>query len=317
MTSPSENPNAAAAPKPKTFVISMRCGRLANRLTIFAHFIGLAEEHGHRVINFTFHSYADLFENTRRDIYCRYPVARRRSWMDIVPGVAPLLRKSRLCYRMVRAAAVFNSRVPILGSSAVTLFEQVGAGPIFLESPDVQGKIRDARLVFIYGWPFRAPECVRRHADKIRAYFRPIDSFERASSEAVSRIRWRAEIVVGVHVRHGDYRTFMGGRYFYETGRYAAWMREFAGHFPGRKVGFMVCSDEPRSAGEFPGLHVEWAPGSPVGDLVALSKCDYIMGPESTFSQWASFYGNAPLLVLQRPDTVVAPAGFRVWYFDH
>lgn len=301
---------------PKVYVISERCGRLANRLTIFAHLIGMAEEHGDSVINFTFHSYAHLFENTRKDIYCRYPAPGRRSWMDVVPGLSPLLRKTRIPYRVVRALAVLNGRLRLPGSSAVTLFEKLGAGPILLETPEVQDRIRNARVVFIYGWPFRAPGYVRRHAEKIRAYLRPIESIERASSEAVNRVRSQAEIVVGVHVRHGDYRTFHGGRYFYETARYAAWMREFARHFPGRKVAFLVCSDEPRSAEEFPELQVGWAPGSPVPDMIALSKCDYIMGPESTFSQWASFYGNVPLLVLQQPGAVIVPTDFRVWYFD-
>jgi hypothetical protein len=73
-------------------------------------------------------------------------------------------------------------------------------------------------------------------------------------------------------------------------------MREMAAQFPDRKVSFFVCSDEPRNAGEFPGLSVELGAGPPVADLYTLAKCDYILGPVSTFSQWASFYGAKPLL---------------------
>ena len=46
---------AASAQNQKLFTIGLRCGRLANRLILFANFIALAEEQGHRVINFTFH----------------------------------------------------------------------------------------------------------------------------------------------------------------------------------------------------------------------------------------------------------------------
>jgi hypothetical protein len=35
-------------------------------------------------------------------------------------------------------------------------------------------------------------------------------------------------------------------------------------------------------------------PGHFIEDLYALASCDYIIGPPSTFSQWASFYGNVP-----------------------
>jgi len=75
---------------PKLFTIAGRCGRLGNRLIIFAQFIAFAEEHGHRLINFTFHSYAGFFESTRRDIYCQYPRASRTSWLDAIPGANAL-----------------------------------------------------------------------------------------------------------------------------------------------------------------------------------------------------------------------------------
>ena len=34
-----------------------------------------------------------------------------------------------------------------------------------------------------------------------------------------SEIRNEADFVVGVHIRHGDYKTFENGRYYYTFGR--------------------------------------------------------------------------------------------------
>src|SRR5437870_99845 len=115
-----------ASPDQKLFVIAFRCGRLANRLALFANFIAFAEEHHCRVMNFTFHSYAHLFETTRRDIYCRYPVAAKRSWLDVVPGAGPLIRGTRIFYRVVRAASLLNEWSRILGPSTMTLREAPG-----------------------------------------------------------------------------------------------------------------------------------------------------------------------------------------------
>ena len=192
----------------KLIVISLRSGRLANRLTLFAQFIALAEEQGHRIINFAFHSYAHLFETTRRDIYCRYPVAERRSWLDVVPGVAATLRKTRICYQIVCYASIWNESFPVFGKKVVTLREKPGSkvmpldGPevtlrekprsnvIPLDGPEVQAQIRDAWIVFAHGWPFRVPTSwIQRHAGKIRDYFRPIEEYDRASREAVDRLR--------------------------------------------------------------------------------------------------------------------------------
>jgi hypothetical protein len=301
----------------KLIIISLRSGRLANRLTLFAHFIALAEEQGHRIVNFAFHSYAHLFETTRRDIYCRYPAAERRSWLDVVPGVAAAIRKTRICYQIVCYASIWNESFPVFGKKVVTLREKPWSNVIPLDGPEVQAQIRDARIVFAHGWPFRVPTSwLQRHAEKIRAYFRPIEEHDRASREAVDRLRRDADLVVGVHVRHGDYGTWRWGRYFFPASRYAGWMREMAAQFPGRKVAFFVCSDSPRTADEFPGLSVGLGAGSPVGDLYALARCDYIFGPLSTFSQWASFYGKKPLFLLNDASDRLERAKFRVSCLD-
>ena len=296
----------------KRFIIALRCGRLANRLVLFANFIALAEEQGHRIANVTFHSYAELFETTRRDIYCRYPVPKRRSRLEAVPGVAEAIRKTRVFYHAVRGASVLNERARIFGRRTITLREEPKQGVVLLDGPEFQSQIRDARNVFVYGWRFRAPALVTRHAEKIRDYFRPIEAHERASHRVADRLRRDANVVAGVHIRRGDYRGWRDGTCFFSISHYTAWMRGLAEQFPGRKVAFLVCSDEARRPEEFPGLTVGFSTGLPVEDLYALAGCDLIFGPVSTFSQWASFYGNKPLFHLYRGETRVERDRFRV-----
>jgi hypothetical protein len=296
----------------KLFVIGLRCGRLGNRLILFANFIAYAAEHGHRVANVTFHSYAHLFEATRRDIYCRYPRPARRSVWDALPGVAAAIRWTRMFYHAARVSSVVNERHPIFGGKVVTVREQRGLAMEYLDDPGIQDRIRDAKVVFIYGWSFRAPESVERHAAEIRSYFRPIAEHERSSDQAMDRLRQRADVIIGVHLRRGDNWKWKGGKFFFPGSRYGPWMRDLADQFPGRKAAFLVCSDEIRNEREFPGLSVGFGPGSPVGDLCALAKCDYIFGPPSTFSQWASFYGNKPLFHIEDPEVRIERDRFRV-----
>src|SRR5581483_10830025 len=129
----------------KLFIIARRCGRLANRLVLFANFIGLAKEQGHRVINIPFHSYANLFETTRRDLYCAWPVAPRKRKLDLVPGMGEALRRTRLLLHLVRAASAFNESVPLLGPGVLTLRESPKR--TLLESAEIQERIRPARTV--------------------------------------------------------------------------------------------------------------------------------------------------------------------------
>jgi hypothetical protein len=286
---------AARPPGVKNFYVALRCGRLANRMVLFANLIAVAEHHGGRLVNFTFHSYADLFQTTRHDFYCQYPPAMNRSLWDAIPPLGRLLRRLRLPYQFIRYASRLNERFAPFGNKVATLREMPGEETTALDDPATETCIREAGTIFVYGWSFRSPELVRRHADKIRAYFQPVETIAAASRDAVTRMRAQAQIVVGVHIRHGDYRTWRNGLYFYPVEQYAAWMEAVAAQFPGRAVAFLVASDEPRKPEEFPGLTVGFCPGSPVADIYALAGCDYIFGPPSTYSQWASFYGNKPL----------------------
>jgi hypothetical protein len=315
-TAPEIAPALPRFEKQKRFTISLRCGRLANRLIIFANFIALAEEQGHRLTNFTFHSYSEFFEGTQKNIYCRYPRPKRRSWMDVIPGVAAFLRKTRIPYHLTRYTALLNERHPVFGDKVVTLHELPGPNYTLLEGPEYQEKIRPAKTVFVYGWWLRTPRLVKKHGEKIRAYFRPVEKFQNASRAAIEPLRRQADVVIGVHVRQGDYRGWFGGKYFFPAERYAAWMRELASQFPGRKVAFFVCSDEPRRLEEFAGLTVGLGMDSPVCDVYALALCDYIIGPKSTFSQWASFYGEKPLLQVCDTNDAVKLENFRVSYLD-
>jgi len=65
---------------------------------------------------------------------------------------------------------------------------------------------------------------------------------------------------------------------------------------------------------EFPGLSAGFSTGVPVEDMYALAECDYIIGPVSSFTQWASFYGNKPLFHLTDLDGHVERERFRVSY---
>ena len=300
----------------KLLIVGLRCGRLGNRLALFANLIAFAEEHGYRLINFTFHSYAAMFEATRRDVFCRYPAAKGPSWLDVIPGLGGTIRKTRVFYHIVRGISVLNEKWAVFGRKAVTLREGRGQLIILLESPEIQAQVADARVVFVYGFIFRAPAAMQKHAQKIRAYFRPIAAYEQASSDAVAPLRRAGEVVVGVHIRHADQRTWLGGRYFFPASRYVQWMNELKEQFPGKKVSFLVCSDEPRQLEEFRGLSVGFGPGSPLGDMYALAKCDYILGAVSSYSQWASFYGNKPLYQVRSTNDQLELGKFKVSYLD-
>ena len=115
-------------------------------------------------------------------------------------------------------------------------------------------------------------------------------------------VRRDSDIVVGVHIRHGDYATFMDGRYFYSLQQYANAMHQIVDQLPGRRVSFLVCSNSAFTPGDFAGLNVTPGPGHLVEDMYALAETDFMFGPPSTYTGWASFYGDKPRSVMETAD---------------
>jgi len=155
-------------------------------------------------------------------------------------------------------------------------------------------------FIFLFGRFFRDYSSLDKHKEKIKRYFEPISEIRATVSATINEIRKNTHVVVGVHVRRGDYRDFAEGKYFYEVKNYFEKMVEIEKLFPDRKVAFVVCSNEKISLSEFDGLNCYPATGHAVGDMYVLAECDLIVGPPSTYTLWSSFYGGKPLCQLKQ-----------------
>ena len=90
-------------------------------------------------------------------------------------------------------------------------------------------------------------------------------------------------------------------------------MRAVAAESPSPLV-FMICSDETVDLAFFRknGMTVFAGPGHKIEDLAALSMCDKIMGAPSTYSWWAAFVAEIPLLHIWDASKPMTPDGFKM-----
>ncbi|MEA4915956.1 alpha-1,2-fucosyltransferase [Proteiniphilum sp.] len=162
-------------------------------------------------------------------------------------------------------------------------------------------------LGFFKGWHTRRDTRYLAAAKKeIIHIFTPKKEITEKASEFIDKIRETADIIVGVHVRRGDYKIWNNGHFFYELYQYADFMERIEKLFPHQKVSFFISSNEWFEINEFPGLSCyrfeRNQPSAEILDLYTLSMCDYIIGPFSTYSRWASFIGEKPLCFLETVD---------------
>lgn len=272
-------------------VVVSKPGGLGNRLWLYAHFAGYAEEHDVELWFPSLDEYAGAFEGTRHDLLAGYPSRQR---------VRPRGRHSRrLCFEAFRAAAAGRARIGAPGGVAVVRIDW--GQTLELDGPAFRRLVGDHRVVVAQGWQFRADALVDAHADRIRRHLTPVPSVRAEGEAAVARAREDGAVAIGLHVRRGDYRQFRGGRYHYDDPTYALLMERSLDLFPGRRVTFVVCSNEQTDFSEPSGTRVVRGPGGELSDLHALSRCDLIVGPPSTYSMWASYVGNVPSWVVDDP----------------
>jgi hypothetical protein len=155
-------------------------------------------------------------------------------------------------------------------------------------------RIKSATITFLDGFYFLDHENFVKHSESIRDYFRPVVSVEQKVSDYIAAARKDGDILIGVHIRQGDYMAHGRGLMFYTAGEYVAVLRKIVGLFNGRAVRFIICSNEIQVPDHFSEFAYQFGPGHFVEDLYTLAACDYIVGAPSTFTQWASFYGKVP-----------------------
>lgn len=280
-------------------------GRLGNRLGLFAHFVACCLNNNDSLINFGFAEYADEFKNINSGLISFFPRKDISvSWNGIT-------------YYSCQTAIKILKQFPF----STSIEAELRRGEVLtqerhfdLNSPELQNYIAKYRLIFCRGWRFRCFNLINDHAQNIRNFFAPSEVIETATKKWVNSIREEGKVIVGVHIRAGDYKRYWNGKYYYTPSKYAKIMKKIPKIFNNhKKVAFIIFSDEKQSVHSFPELDVQISQGSPVYDLSAMSFCDYLMGPPSTFSNWASFYGQVPMWYIPSAEAEPSLDKFRVY----
>lgn len=263
-------------------------GQLSNRLWAYSFFIVLALKFKIRVFIPHFQEYEKYFENLNRVRKVHFHFFSNTIFNKI----------SLKIYRKIEhtlIARFFSNHQPILNIH----FPDYNANPIIYK---VKWKV-----FFINSWDQRKETAYfSEFKNEIRQIFLPkVDIVKKVESFFSEKVILY-DVIIGVHIRKGDYKEFFNGAYYFEDSVYYRYMKDLQAEMSGYKVGFLLCSNECVEHLSFQGLNTfQLDNPNLMEDLYALSKCNFIIGPPSTFSMWASFYGNVPLRILKYTDEVI------------
>lgn len=267
-----------------------RFGRLGNRLFLFSNLIAFSEAMTVPLLVPAFREYGNQFPFFDGNPLCLYP---------------PTTGGHRLISPFLLSVGARMGVIP-----TVRFWEE---RHVFFDGEDADDprvrRMCDSPLVVFEGWNFRSKVAILTFRERIRAVFTPSERVQACVRKAISLLRKQADVVVGVHIRWEDYRNTAR---FFDLADYVERIGQIRALLAPSKTAFLVCSTEKLSQDALPPNCHPSGSESPVEDMYALAACDYIVGPPSTFSMWASYYGGVPLFVMRAGERLLDRSDARI-----
>jgi len=176
-------------------------------------------------------------------------------------------------------------------------------------------KLDSTKSYELKGFHFSSGELACKHRSQICDILRFKESDVIAIENSINETKKKYDILLGVHIRQNDYKTFYNGKFYLTPDQYLHAVEHFKSlHLPSRRIGVVICSDDRESLQK---IHKEYPDylypkGNIAQDMYALSNCDYIIGPKATtMSTWASFIGESMLLQIDKSSDYFELSNFR------
>ena len=165
--------------------------------------------------------------------------------------------------------------------------------------------IKSFNIQFIKGWYFtRYPHLL----EKYRSYFQKKYALPRSVYKnnpiykRIQSIDINTYAVVGIHIRRGDYKLYLDGKFYYTDDVYLKKMEEVETELErkyNKKVFFIIFSNENISIKPLQNRII--SKNTWYIDQFLMMCCDYVIGPPSSFTGWATYLGEVPLYYIDDP----------------
>jgi hypothetical protein len=277
----------------KILIVTDNPGRLGNLMNRHGHLLAFAIEHNYVLVDYSFLNISPTFPRLNANLLQGTPNFR--------VGRTPSLFL-KIGFRAFRLFHQWGSGVRRVTNGAVEFLAAQYPTTVKMEDDGFRASIGSAKIIFLSGYLFEARSLFAKHAAEIRSQFDFDEETKMQGRKYLSLLREPGVEIVGVHIRQTDFRTYVGGRWFYTAEQYARVMRWLVAQYSDRQLRFLVCSDERQTLDAFHGLDVHLHSSSYAADMFVLTRCDRLISTSSSFARAAAFLGRIPLLRIFDPD---------------
>ena len=283
----------------KVVIFQTSGNELANQLWNYASVFAYAREKGYEVENPAFFEYGNYFPNAKAGFFFKL--------FFFLPFTNYTKRKFALRRRIWRKLYFWYAKIVFhFIKNRLIVYKDQENKPYYLpptiNSPEVLRQFETTvGNIYFDSWLLRNPVGLEKYRDEIHSYFKPRKDINDVVVSQMKEWRKKGKMIVGIHVRQGDYKTWRGGAYLIKQSRVREIIDEYLSVLSKNKdeVFFVFTSDGSIDEKFFDGLSFTVSKNNAIADLFLLSSTDSIIGSDSSFGAFAAYYGNVPFIVMQ------------------
>ena len=270
-------------------ILGAKTGQLGNRLFHYAHWLANSWEYGYTLYNPSFDEYGAYF--ARESIY-----EMKRGILSLWWFRQVILFLTRVVFKCMALRGMKQ-----VGNSWLRFYRLEEGEECNLRDLDFVQLRENTKCLVMQGWLYRDPVSLQRYGEKVRKFFRISSTHEKHVIALIGKIRaGDHKSRIGLHIRRGDYKDFLGGAYYYTNEQYCEVMRKVKEYFRGKEIRWLICSNEPVDREAFSAFDIVLGNGQIVEDMYGFTACDYIVEPPSTYTGWTAFYGKKPIYYMEK-----------------
>lgn len=291
----------------KVIILQHNGGQLANQLWNFVQIYAYCLEKKYACENWSFFEYHKFFDIPVKNPIIYFLFFKIFNFYSLFLPFRIARKIGRVFY------GFFVELVKIFGKKS---YINAGHfGPIFYLPPtkESEGKLKELeedekiKIIFMEGWILRNPVGTEKYQKEIINFLKVRQKYREKIDKKIQELRQKYKHLVGVHIRQrapgdGDFKEVDSQKVYihkenlplvYKT------FKEYLNFFKmdAKEVVFVFCSNKEVDLSQFKDLNCYFSGGNAVEDLYLLSQTDIIFGCKSTFSAFASYYGQKPLII--------------------
>ena len=286
----------------KIIILEHNEGRLGNQLWNYISIYAYCLEKGYECDNWSFFEYEKYFENIKTgNIFVRI------FFKNILMNFVKSRKAAIFLYRRYISLVKILNQEKIIYSDTLASKRSVFYLPPtkkknhpFNQKEMEKIKVIDGKKRYFSGWMFRNPVGIEKYRKKIKKRFKPEEKSRLATESFVSELREKYDYLIGVHIRQGDYTALNGRKFYFSQEQVYKILLDLKKNLKKKKCCFIICSNGKININIFKKIDAVKGPNEVIEDLYALSLTDFIIGSNSTYGAFASYWGNIPMAVFSR-----------------